>query len=55
MTYIGMSFHINFITNSYAREFGTVIFTFINAKIKINQRVKNEVEQEQRQHMLPVK
>ncbi|WP_313533383.1 hypothetical protein [Sphingobacterium athyrii] len=50
-----MSFHINSITISYTREFGTVIFTFINAKIKINQRVKNEVEQEQRQHMLPFK
>ncbi|GEM_PF-3430367 len=54
MTYIRISFYINSITNCYAREYGAVIFTFINAKININQRVKNEVEQEQRQHRLPV-
>ena len=54
--YFAQSMRSDSITNSYSREFGTVIFTFINAKININQRVKNEVEQEQqRQHMLSVK
>ncbi len=53
--YFVQSIRSDSITNSYAREYGTTIFTFINAKIDINKRVKIEVEQEQRRHMLPVK
>ncbi|RKE57395.1 ArnT family glycosyltransferase [Sphingobacterium detergens] len=53
--YFVQSIRSDSITNKYAREYGAVIFTFINAKININQRVKNEVEQEQRRHLLPVK
>lgn len=32
------------ITNQYAREYGTTIFSFINTKIDINERVKKEIE-----------
>lgn len=32
------------ITNKYAREYGTTIFSFMNAKIDINERIKKEVE-----------
>lgn len=34
------------VTNKYAREYGTTIFSFINAKIDINDRIKKEVEEE---------
>ncbi len=33
------------ITNKYAREYGTIIFTFIDTKININERIKNEIEE----------
>ncbi|MNV36814.1 hypothetical protein D3C71_1283070 [compost metagenome] len=42
------------ITNSYAREHGTMIFSFINAKININERVSNEVESEKKEKNLPL-
>ncbi|MDP9954929.1 hypothetical protein J2X97_000566 [Epilithonimonas hungarica] len=34
------------ITNRFAREYGTTIFSFTNAKIDINERVKKEIEEE---------
>jgi hypothetical protein len=34
------------ITNRFAREYGTTIFSFINAKIDINERIKKEIEEE---------
>ena len=33
------------ITNPYAREYGTTIFVFIKAKVDINERIKNEIEE----------
>lgn len=33
------------ITNKHAREYGTTIYSFINSKIDINERIKNEVEE----------
>jgi len=33
------------ITNPYAREFGTTIFSFTGAKIDIRQRIKNEIDE----------
>jgi hypothetical protein len=33
------------ITNRYAREFGTTIFSFTGAKIDIRQRIKNEIDE----------
>lgn len=37
------SFIANSVTNQYAREYGTTIFVFKNAKIDIRQRIKNEI------------
>ena len=34
------------ITNKYAREFGTIIFSFANAKIDVREKLKNEIEEE---------
>src|SRR5258705_11844371 len=34
------------ITNTFAREFGTTIFVFENAKIDISQRIKKEIDDE---------
>ncbi|URC14596.1 glycosyltransferase family 39 protein [Flavobacterium sp. B183] len=34
------------ITNKYAREYGATIFVFINAKIDINKRLKDEIKEE---------
>jgi hypothetical protein len=34
------------ITNTFAREFGTIIYVFEKAKIDINQRIKKEIEDE---------
>ncbi len=34
------------ITNTFAREFGTIIFVFEKAKIDINQRIKKEIDDE---------
>jgi len=31
------------ITNTFAREYGTTIFVFTNAKIDVNERIKNEI------------
>ncbi|KEO72714.1 ArnT family glycosyltransferase [Anditalea andensis] len=33
------------ITNKFAREYGTTIFAFIGAKVDINERIKNEIEE----------
>jgi len=33
------------ITNKYAREFGTSIFAFTGAKIDINKRIKDEIDE----------
>lgn len=35
-----------FITNKFAREFGTAIFVFEKAKININKRIKKEIDKE---------
>ncbi|MDR2271097.1 MAG: glycosyltransferase family 39 protein [Sphingobacterium sp.] len=53
--YFEQSMRSDSITNNYSREYRTMIFTFINAKIDINKRVKNEVEQERQRHLLSVK
>ena len=37
------SFIADSLTNPYAREYGTTIFVFKNAKIDIRQRIKNEI------------
>ncbi|WP_293938845.1 ArnT family glycosyltransferase [Sphingobacterium sp. UBA5996] len=42
------------VTNSYAREHGTTVFSFINAKININKRVSNEIASEKRKKNLPL-
>lgn len=34
------------ITNQYAREYGTTIFTFTDSKIDINERIKKEIQEE---------
>lgn len=34
------------ITNQYAREYGTTIFIFTNAKIDINKRLEEEIKEE---------
>lgn len=44
--YFQQSIIADSVTNKYAREYGTTIFSFINAKIDINERIKNEVEEE---------
>lgn len=33
------------VTNKYAREYGTTIFSFLNSKIDINDRIKKEIEE----------
>jgi hypothetical protein len=33
------------ITNEFAREYGTTIFTFIGAKVDINKRIKKEIDE----------
>lgn len=33
------------ITNRFSREYGTTVFTFINAKIDINERIKIEIDE----------
>jgi hypothetical protein len=42
------------ITNTYAREYGTVIFTFIHAKININERISEEIASEKTAKKLPL-
>jgi len=42
------------ITNHYAREYGTVIFTFIHAKININERISKEILSEKKAKKLPL-
>lgn len=44
--YFQQSIIADSVTNKYAREYGTTIFSFINAKIDINERIKKEVEEE---------
>lgn len=34
------------VTSKYAREYGTVIFSFVGAKIDINKRIKAEIEED---------
>ncbi|WP_406845322.1 ArnT family glycosyltransferase [Flavobacterium soyae] len=36
------------ITNKYAREYGTTIFVFTNAKININKRLEQEIKEEKK-------
>ncbi len=36
------------ISNSFAREYGTTIFVFMNAKVDINKRIKEEIDQEKK-------
>lgn len=43
--YFEKSFVAGTITNRFAREFGTTIFVFENAKIDINQRIKKEIDE----------
>ena len=38
------------VTNQYAREFGTNIFSFAGATIDINKRIKEEIEKEKKNH-----
>jgi hypothetical protein len=33
------------ITNPFAREYKTTIFTFIGAKVDINEKIKNEIDE----------
>ena len=40
------SFIAGSITNSFAREFGTTIFVFKNARIDINKRIEKEIDKE---------
>lgn len=41
--YFNTVFVADSITNPYSREFGTLIFAFIGAKVDINKRIKNEI------------
>ncbi len=43
--YFDSSFTAGSITNSFAREYGTTIFVFKNAKIDVNKRIKQEIEE----------
>jgi hypothetical protein len=43
--YFHDSFISDSITNRFAREYGTTILTFINAKIDINERIKTEINE----------
>ena len=40
------SFKAGTVTNKFAREYGTTIFVFEQAKININQRIKKEIDAE---------
>ncbi len=44
--YFQQSIIADSVTNKYAREYGTTIFSFINAKIDINEKLKKEVAEE---------
>ena len=44
--YFQDSFASDSITNQYAREYRTTIFSFIKAKIDINERIRKEIEEE---------
>lgn len=44
------SFIANSVTNQYAREYGTTIFVFKNAKIDIRQIIKDEIVERQNYH-----
>lgn len=44
-SYFQTSLIADSITNKFAREFGTTIFVFVDAKVNINERVKNEIEE----------
>jgi hypothetical protein len=43
--YFGHAIITDSITNPYAREYGTTIFSFTNTKVNINVRLKNEIEE----------
>ena len=44
--YFQKSFIAGSITNKYAREFGTAIFVFEDAKIDIRDRIRTEIKKE---------
>jgi hypothetical protein len=44
--YFTKSYKAGAITNKFAREFGTTIFVFQNAKVNISQRIKEEIAEE---------
>lgn len=48
--YFKTSIKADSITNPFAREKGTVIFSFKNAKIDINERLKNEINEVKSEH-----
>jgi hypothetical protein len=43
--YFQKSMMADSVTNTYAREFGTVIFSFKGATININERIKAEIDE----------
>lgn len=43
--YFDSAFMVGSVTNPLAREYGTTIFSFKNAKIDIRDRIKNEIEE----------
>ncbi|MEQ9581532.1 MAG: glycosyl transferase, partial [Arenibacter sp.] len=43
--YFNLAYVADSITNPYAREFKTLIFAFIGAKVDVNKRIKNEIEE----------
>ena len=43
--YFHTSFVSDSITNQFAREYGTTIFTFIGAKVDINKRIRKEIDE----------
>ncbi|WP_420155663.1 glycosyltransferase family 39 protein, partial [Siphonobacter sp.] len=44
------SFISGSITNKYSREFGTTIFAFIGAKINVNKKIKEEIDETKSYH-----
>jgi hypothetical protein len=44
--YFESAFTAGQITNKYAREYGTTIFVFTNAKVNINKRLQQEINEE---------
>lgn len=48
--YFQTSFVSDSITNPFAREYRTTIFTFIGAKVDINKRIKDEIDEIKKHH-----